>query len=132
MVPVLFTFYIQGVLKLKKNSGSKRLIREKQNFGPSSVRTKEITGEGGGRNYWSLHNKSSGYVILPTLVSQTIDFGVTHIACVFNQYSDTPRIYRIQAIWSSLDNYSVYITVRCLLYWSVMSSCLLVLYFFLQ
>ena len=28
MVPVLFTFYIHGVLKLKKNSGAKRLIYE--------------------------------------------------------------------------------------------------------
>jgi len=26
LVPLLFTFYIQGVLKLKKNSGAKRLI----------------------------------------------------------------------------------------------------------
>ena len=26
LVPVLFTFYVQGVLKLKKNSGAKRLI----------------------------------------------------------------------------------------------------------
>ena len=26
LVPVLFSFYIQGVLKLKKNSGAKRLI----------------------------------------------------------------------------------------------------------
>ena len=26
VVPVLFTFYVQGVLKLKKNSGAKRLI----------------------------------------------------------------------------------------------------------
>ena len=25
LVPILFTFYIQGVLKLKKNSGAKRL-----------------------------------------------------------------------------------------------------------
>ena len=25
MVPVLFTFYVQGVLKLKNNSGAKRL-----------------------------------------------------------------------------------------------------------
>ena len=28
MVPVLFTFYLQGVLKLKKNSGAKRLTTE--------------------------------------------------------------------------------------------------------
>ena len=27
-VPVLFTFYIQGVLKLKNNSGAKRLMIE--------------------------------------------------------------------------------------------------------
>jgi len=26
LVPALFTFYIQGVLKLKNNSGAKRLI----------------------------------------------------------------------------------------------------------
>jgi len=28
LVPVLFTFYIQGVLKLKNNSGTKRLMGE--------------------------------------------------------------------------------------------------------
>jgi hypothetical protein len=28
LVPILFTFYIQGVLKLKKKSGAKRLISE--------------------------------------------------------------------------------------------------------
>jgi hypothetical protein len=28
LVPVLFTFYVQGVLKLKKNSGAKRLISD--------------------------------------------------------------------------------------------------------
>ena len=32
LVPVFFTFYIQGVLKLKNNSGAKRLITQLQHF----------------------------------------------------------------------------------------------------
>jgi hypothetical protein len=107
----------------------KRLVQEKQIFSPSRVRTKEINGEG--KLIGSLRNKSGVYMILPTLVSQTINFGVTRIACVFNHYCDTHCIYCIKAICFSLNNYPVYITVRCLLYLSVIKSCLLVLYLFL-
>jgi hypothetical protein len=32
MVPVLFVFYIQGVLQLKKNSGAKTLIEKEKNI----------------------------------------------------------------------------------------------------
>ena len=32
LVPVLFTFYIQGVLKLKNNSGAKRLITKTKEY----------------------------------------------------------------------------------------------------
>jgi len=37
LVPVLFTFYIQGVVKLKNNSGAKRLISEHLIFTPAKV-----------------------------------------------------------------------------------------------
>ena len=40
LFPVLFAFYIQGVLKLKKNSGSKRLIPKQRG---NKKRTVSIT-----------------------------------------------------------------------------------------
>jgi hypothetical protein len=40
MVPVLFTFYIQGVLNLKENSGAKGLNIVLYNTGATKVKAK--------------------------------------------------------------------------------------------
>ena len=98
MVPVLFTFYIHGVLKLKNNSGAKRLItfqvyhyhKRKVHFDPMRSYTREKSSP------LNLFNFLFPFSIIFLLFTVTLSFTFLHLSrstVVLTQGERTPTQY---------------------------------------